>query len=199
LAGLKEALQVGTGRASAATSARDGFLGNARIRIPLPQELAGPARTLRDIGLGSHVDDFEVAMNRAAEAATGEAVDVFASAIRAMTWADARAILDGPDTAATAYFRGATEAQLTARFRPIVETKMAELGTVRAYDTLVNAYTALPLTTKPSFDPYAYVTGRALGGLFTVLAGEEQRIRRGPLARTTELLRRVFGAPRTSG
>jgi hypothetical protein len=174
-------------------SRRDGYFGNARIRIPLPQELDSAASTLRQVGLGSHVDELELAMNRAAEAAAGEAVDVFWNAIKSMTIADARGILNGPDTAATAYFRRTTEARLEARFAPIVDEKMTALGTVRVYDQLVAAYDALPLTTKPAFDPRAYVTSRALDGLFTVLGDEEKRIRDDPAARTTALLRRVFG------
>ncbi|HMB70563.1 MAG TPA: DUF4197 domain-containing protein [bacterium] len=193
VSGLREALNIGTQRASASVSRTDGYFGNARIRIPLPQELDSAASTLRQVGLGSHVDDFELAMNRAAEAAAGEAVDVFWSAIKSMTIADARGILNGPDTAATAYFRRTTEAQLEARFAPIVDEKMTTLGTVRVYDQLVSAYDALPLTTKPAFDPRAYVTDRALNGLFTVLGDEEKRIREDPLARTTALLRKVFG------
>lgn len=194
ISGLREALQVGTQRASASVSRPDGFFANARIRIPLPPELESPARTLRSVGLGDQVDEFELAMNRAAEAAAGEAVDIFWNAIRGMTIADARGILDGPDTAATAFFRGATEAQLEARFAPIVDEKMTALGTVRVYDRLIAAYAAIPLTTKPVFDPRAYVTDRALDGLFTVLGDEEKRIRHDPAARTTELLQRVFGS-----
>jgi len=193
VSGLREALNIGTQRASASVSRTDGYFGNARIRIPLPQELDSAASTLRSVGLGSHVDDFELAMNRAAEAAAGEAVDVFWSAIRSMTIADARGILNGPDTAATAYFRRTTETKLEARFAPIVDEKMTALGTVRVYDRLVAAYDALPLTTRPAFDPRAYVTDRALDGLFTVLGDEEKRIRDDPAARTTELLRKVFG------
>jgi hypothetical protein len=193
VSGLREALQVGTQRASASVSRTDGYFGNARIRIPLPQELESAAGTLRSVGLGGKVDEFELAMNRAAEAAAGEAVDVFWTAIKSMTIADARGILNGPDTAATAYFRRTTEAQLEARFAPIVNDKMTALGTVRVYDQLVAAYEALPLTTKPAFDPRAYVTDRALDGLFAVLGDEEKRIRDDPAARTTELLRKVFG------
>jgi hypothetical protein len=159
----------------------------------MPAELTTVAATLRGIGLGGKVDEFELSMNRAAEQATGEAVGVFWSAIRSMSIADARSILDGPDNAATSYFRGRTGAELESRFRPIVDAKMQELGYLQAYDSLVDAYAALPLTTKPAFDPQGYVTGRALDGLFTILADEEQRIRDDPAARTTELLRQVFG------
>jgi hypothetical protein len=192
VSGLREALRVGSERSVDRTSRPGGFLDDARIRIPLPAELTGVARTLRDVGMGGFVDEFEESMNRAAEQATGEAVDVFRGAIRTMTFADARAILDGPDDAATSFFRSRTEAELLARFRPIVDRKMAELGYLETYDRLADAYAALPFKSRPVFDPGAYVTGRALDGLFTVLADEEKRIREDPAARTTELLRRVF-------
>jgi hypothetical protein len=193
VAGLREALHVGAERTVDKTSRPNGFFENPRIHIPLPQELDTAASTLRSVGLGHHVDQFELTMNRAAEAAAGEAVDVFWSAIQTMTWSDARGILQGNDTAATAFFRSRTEAELRTRFHPIVVAKMNELGSVRIYERLVEAYTALSLTTKPVFDPTDYVTTRALGGLFTILGEEEKRIREDPAARTTELLRRVFG------
>ena len=196
VAGLREALHVGTERTVAATSRTDGFWANPRIRIPMPRELSGVAKTLRAAGLGSHVEEFELAMNRAAEQASGTAVDVFWNALKRMTWTDARGILDGDDTAATEFFRRTTGDELRARFQPIVAAKMSELGYLRKYDELVSMYAALPLTTKPAFRPEDYVTDRALDGLFTILGDEEKRIREDPAARTTALLRRVFGAPR---
>lgn len=194
IAGLREAIQVGTERTVQATSRRDGFFGNPRIRIPVPRELESVAGTLRSVGLGDHVDEFELAMNRAAEEASAEAIGVFGAALRSLTWTDARGILEGDDTAATEFFRARTGAELRERFEPIVTRKMSELGYVRTYDRLVEAYTALPLTTKPAFDPEDYVTDRALDGLFTILGEEEKRIREDPMARTTVLLRRVFGS-----
>ncbi len=194
IAGLREALKVGSERTVDTTSRVDGFFGNPLIRIPLPSELDTAAKTLRSVGLGAHVDEFELTMNRAAEAAGGEAFDVFWNTIRTITWSDARGILEGDDTAATEFFRRRTETELRTRFHPIVVTKMNELGSVRIYDRLVKAYTALPLATKPAFDPAEYVTRRALSGLFTVLGEEEKRIRDDPAARTTEILRRVFGS-----
>lgn len=193
IAGLRQALEVGTERTVDNTSQTDGFFGNPLIRIPIPGELQTVATTLRGVGLGGKVDEFELAMNRAAEQASGEAVAVFWGAIKTMTIDDARGILNGPDNAATVYFRGRTETELETRFLPIVETKMQELGYVKKYEELADAYAALPLTTRPAFDPEDYVTDRALSGLFTILADEEKRIRDDPAARTTELLRQVFG------
>ena len=195
VAGLKEALKVGTHHAVRLTSMRNGFLGTDLIRIPLPNSLDPLASALRTVGLGSQVDELEVAMNRAAERAAGEAGAVFWSAIRAMTIDDARGILNGGDTAATDYFRRVTSRPLFERFEPIVERKMEEVGLVRLYDRLANQYRAIPLigSAKPPPEIEGYVTDKALDGLFTVLAQEERKIRTDPSARVTELLRRVFG------
>jgi len=193
VAGLKEALRVGTERTVDQTSVIDGYLANALIRIATPEELEPAARTLRQMGLGGQVDDFEKAMNRAAERAAGEARDVFWQAVTTMTITDAFAILNGDDTAATRYFRGRTEAELTARFKPIVTGKMSEVGLYTLYNQFTDVVEAIPFTTVPTVDLDAYVTQKALDGLFVVLAEEETRIRRDPVARTTDLLRRVFG------
>ena len=196
--GLREALRVGTERSVASTSRSNGFLLNRLIRIRPPEELEPMLRGLRAVGFARQVDELETAMNRAAERAAGEATDVFVGAIARMTIADALGILRGGDTAATDYFRAQTSAALVARFSPIVDEKMREVGLYRIYQELGAAYAALPLARKPSLDLRAHVTDRAVGGLFTVLAQEETRIRQDPAARTTELLRRVF-SQRTDG
>lgn len=195
-AGLREALRVGSERAVAATSRRDGFLGNALIRIAVPDELDSAATALRRVGLGSQVDALEVSMNRAAEQASGEAFDVFAGAIRGMTLEDVVGVWRGGDTAATAYFREHTQDALRARFEPIVATSMQRVGLARLYGDLVARVRALPLVEAPTLDLEDYVTDRTLDGLFTVLGQEETRIRQDPAARTTELLREVFGSAR---
>lgn len=193
-AGLKEALKVGTERATDSTSKLDGFYGNAVIRIVMPEQYQGVAETLRRIGLGGKVDEFEVAMNRAAEKASGEAVSVFWSAITQMTIADAFAILNGGETAATDYFRQRTAVTLHARFEPIVVQKMETVGVYRTYNDLIERYNQLPVEKPPPVDLDEYITSKAVDGIFVVLSGEEKRIREDPAARTTELLRRVFGA-----
>lgn len=196
IAGLREALRVGTDRTVASTSRLDGYLANELIRIHTPESLTTMTRTLRTVGMGRQVDELEVAMNRAAEQAAGEAGQVFWSGIRQMSVRDAWGILDGGDTAATDYFRRTTSGELRTRFAPIVEQKMSAVGLVRLYDDLTARYRALPLAAlaKEPPDLRAHVTDGALSGLFTVLAQEETRIRREPAARTTELLKRVFGA-----
>ena len=192
-AGLREALKVGTERATGRTSTVDGFLGNTLIRIGTPSELRTMATALRTVGFGAQVDQLEVAMNRAAEQASGEARSVFWNAVSSMTLTDAVGILNGGDTAATQYFQRRTSDTLRTRFRPIVEQKMGEVGLYQTYKSLSDAYNAMPFVTAPAVDLEQYVTDQALSGLFTVLGEEETRIRRDPVARSSELLREVFG------
>ncbi len=192
-AGLREALRVGTERSVATTSRANGFFGNSLIRIALPDELQTAARGLRAVGLGGQIDELELAMNRAAERAAGEATPVFLDAIAGLSIADAYAILRGNDRAATDYFESETREALAQRFAPIVDDSMRQVGLVQLYDRVVGQIAALPLVSAPALDLRAYVTDGALAGLFTVLAQEERRIRRNPAARSTELLRRVFG------
>lgn len=192
-AGLKEALRVGTERTVTSTSKLDGFFGNTLIRILMPEQFETAAGTLRTLGFGKQVDNFEMSMNRAAELAAGEATDIFWNAITQITIADAMGILNGNETAATDYFRSRTETSLRQRFMPIVQGKMSEVGLYSTYNELADYYDNLPLTTKPALDLDEYITERALNGLFTVLGQEEKRIREDPVARTTDLLKRVFG------
>lgn len=193
-AGLREALRVGTDRTVATTSKIDGFLGNALIRILLPPQFEDVEKALRGIGFSKQVDELEVGMNRAAERAAGEAREVFWAAITQITIEDAFGILNGGENAATSYFRSRTEEALHGRFKPIVMEKMSEVGLYRIYNELTGYYNKLPIVTAPALDLDEYVTEHALNGLFTVLEQEEKRIRTDPLARTTELLRRVFGS-----
>lgn len=191
-AGLKEALKVGTERSTDSTSAVDGFYGNALIRIGMPEQYDDVAGAIRKIGLGSHVDEFEISMNRAAEKASAEAVDVFWDEIQKMSISDAFGILNGPDNAATEYFRGRTSAELTSRFQPIVIAKMKEVGVYRLYDDLSSYYNMLPVSKPEAVDLDDYITEKTVGGIFLMLEKEEKKIRDDPAARTTELLRKVF-------
>ncbi len=193
-AGLREALRVATDRTVISTSKLDGFLGNALIRIVMPEQFEVAAKTLRAVGFGKQVDELEIGMNRAAERAAGEATEVFLNAITQMTLEDAFSILNGGDNAVTNYFRSRTEESLHERFKPIVTEKMSEIGLYKVYNGLTDYYNKLPLVTTPALDLDEYVTQHALNGLFTVLGQEEKRIRTDPLARTTDLLRRVFGS-----
>ena len=192
-AGLREALEIATARAVKRTSRAGGFSANDLIRIQLPEALETPARVLRRVGLGRYVDDLEAGMNRAAERASAEATPLFVDAVRGLTFADARRILQGGDTAATDYFRGKTETRLASRFRPEAQKAMRNVGLYRDYEALLGAYQNLPLTDKPNLDLADYITERTIDGLFHVLGREERLIRHDPVARTTELLREVFG------
>lgn len=195
IAGIREALRVGTQNTLTSTSKVDGYLGNALIRIAIPEQMTSMASTLRKVGLGSQVDELEVGMNRAAELAAAEAREIFWNAITGMTVSDAFGILRGGNTAATEYFHDKTYVALQSRFHPIVQQKVEEIGLSRIYSRVADTYNSLPLAgTQKMIDLDEYVTERALTGLFTVLATEEQKIRQDPVARTTDLLRKVFGS-----
>lgn len=193
-AGLRQALTIGSGRAVDAVSVVDGFLADELLRIAVPDQLAGVTGTLRDLGLHGPVDDLELGMNRAASLAAGEARTVLTAAVASLTIADAFAILNGGDTAATDLFRTRTGDDLRARFRPLVDDAMAEVGVARLYNAMLDVYDALPLTSKPQ--PVSledHVVEGTLDGVFTALGREEASIRHDPLKRTTDLLKRVFG------
>ncbi len=191
-AGLKQALQVGTENTVFRTNQNGGFSNNSLIKILVPEKLDKVASTVRKIGLGSYVDKFELQMNRAAESAAGEAKAVFFDAISGMSLQDAWGILRGGENAATNYFKQHTTRTLTNRFKPIIQTNMQKVGFYNDYNKLLDTYNALPFTDKQDLSIETYVTDKALSGLFTLVAEEEAKIRKDPVARTTELLRKVF-------
>lgn len=192
--GLKEALRVGTERAASTLSTEGGFSENPLLRLALPEEFDSLTRSLRAVGLGGQVDALETSMNRAAEKAAGEAVPVFASAIGSMSVQDAFGILNGESDAATRYFEVHTSEQLRSRFTPVVQGAMGDVGVYRTLHNTLESYEKLPFAKPPAPNLEDYVTNRALAGLFATLADEEAQIRENPQARTTELLRRTFGA-----
>ena len=196
IAGLKEALRLGAERAVSSTSAADGFWGNALIRVPFPEEAIKVKNTLLDLGITKPIEDFERTLNKAAEAAAKEAVPVFVDAITSMTIQDGFTILRGGENAATNFLRERTSGALRARFAPVVQNATQQVALTSYWQPLATAYNTATLLTggkavNPDLD--AYVTDKALQGLFTVLAQEERRIRIDPLARTTALLQKVFG------
>ncbi|HKZ18032.1 MAG TPA: DUF4197 domain-containing protein [Geobacteraceae bacterium] len=194
--GLKEALATGTEKAVTEVARPDGYFGNPLIRILLPEKFQKAADLLGTIGYQKQVDEFVLSMNRAAERAAPSAARFFGDAIRNMTIEDARGILSGGDTAATRFLEKRTRSQLIDAFRPIVAEKMNQVGTVRSYKELIGKYDTVPLASlvgMPSLDLDSYVTNKALDGLFTMVGAEEKKIRTNPAARTTELLRKVFG------
>ena len=192
-AGLKEALRVGSQRAVQKASQKGGYLDNPELRIPLPSKVEKMANALRKVGMGGQFDKLERKMNRAAEEAAADAAPVFIDAISEMGIADARQILGGDMTAATDYLREKTSDELRNRYKPIVQEKLQSVGVVDLYNSLHDRYSKLPLAPSVQFTPEDYATDRALDGLFKLLAQEEKRIRQNPAARTTELLKQVFG------
>ncbi len=195
IAALREALNKGTRYAVDNLGQEGGFLDNARVRIPMPDGLAWLEKTLRTLRQDRLADEFVASMNHAAERAVPEAAGIFADAIRAMTLEDARAILSGPDDAATRYFREKTGADLTARLSPIVAEATSSAGVTASYKQMVAKAGGLgSLLSRESTDIDGYVTEKTLDGLFLMVAEEEKRIRENPLARSSELLKKVFGS-----
>ncbi len=196
ISGLKEALEKGAKASVEQASRTDGFWGNDRLRIPFPEEAERMKYTLERLGMEKQVKEFELTMNRAAEDATKEAFAIFVTAIKGMSVGDGFTILRGGDNAATNYLNEKTTGDLTTRFLPIVEKATSEVALTSHWTPLAAAYNkAGMLTGARSVDPDldAYITQKAIEGLFLLVAEEEARIRKDPMARTSDLLRRVFG------
>ena len=191
--GLKEALQIGTDNAVRFTGKKDGYFLNQAIKILMPEKLRRFEKGLRAVGYGPEVDEFILSMNRAAEKAAPFAKQIFWDAIGEMTFDDARRILSGNETAATDYFKSRTTNKLIDVFKPIVGKAMNEVGVTRQYRELVGRYENIPFVKKETFDLDHYVVNKALDGLFHMVGEEEKKIRKNPTARTTELLKEVFG------
>jgi hypothetical protein len=192
--GLKEALATGTSRAVKAVSQRDGYFSNEMIKILLPEKIRSTADLLGRFGFQQQVDDFVLSMNRAAEKAAPKATEHFVTALKAMTFEDARAILQGDSTSATQYFRKKTSDKIYADFKPVVVSQMKEVGVTRNYSQMKEKFEAIPFAgTIGTFDLDHYVTSKAVDGLFSMLGEEEKKIRTDPAARGTELLKKVFG------
>jgi hypothetical protein len=195
VAGLKEALDKGTQFAVEKLGKPGGFLDNKKVRIPMPESLSWVESSLRTLGQDELADEFIVTMNEAAEQAVPEAADIFGEAVRNMSVEDAQAILTGPDDAATEYFRTHTEDALTERMQPIVEEATSRTGVTAAYKNMMSAAGGLSsMLPASSTDIDGYITGKTLDGLFLMIAREERKIRTDPLARSTELMQKVFGA-----
>jgi hypothetical protein len=192
--GLKEALQIGTGNAVQIVSKTDGYYKNPKIRIPLPDAVQKTEKILRVAGYGSKVDEFELSMNRAAERAAPEAKTLFMDSIKQMTFTDAKKILNGREDEATLYFKDKTSPRLREVSKPIVRQAMGEVGVTKSYQDLEQSARSVPFAGAFSFDLDQYVTDKALDGLFLMVAEEEKKIRQDPVARTTDLLKKVFGS-----
>jgi len=192
--GLRGALIQGAERAVLQLGREDGFLTNQKVRIPLPPSLARAESVVRRMGLGKYSDQLVTAMNRAAEQAVPEARALLIDAVRRMTIRDAKDILTGAEDAATQYFRRRTEAVLTERFLPIVKRATKRVQVAESYRQYAGRAARLGLMKREDADLNAYVTRKALDGLFAMVAEEERAIRRNPLEQTTSVVQRVFGA-----
>jgi histone H3/H4 len=195
--GLREVLLNGTLSAVKELGRDGGFLKNLRVKIPMPKPLQPVEKTMRFIGQGRVADDFIAAMNHAAERAVPAAIDVFKDAARQMTFNDARQIVKGPDDAATQFFRRTSEKRLAEKFLPIVRKFTEQVGVTAQYKRLMEqAGPVANLAGRDTIDLDQYVTQKALDGLFLLMADEERRIRKDPVARTSEILRTIFGIGR---
>jgi hypothetical protein len=193
VAGIKEALIKGTGESVNLVSLKDGYWGNPEIKIPFPPEEKNVESKLRAIGMGKQVDNFNESMNRAAEKAADKAKPIFISAIKGMTVKDAINIVRGENNAATMYLKKTTSPELIAAFQPEIKTSLDNVDATKYWSELINAYNKIPFVKKVNPDLTAYVTDKAIDGLFVMIAREELKIRKDPMARTSEILKKVFG------
>lgn len=185
---------MGTNTSAEKLNAKDGFLGNMAIKILFPPEAKKAENTLRSLGLNQLCDNVITSLNRAAENAAAEAKPIFISAIKQMTIADATNILLGKQSdAATQYFKRVTNAQLTEKFKPVIQSNLGKVGATKYWGDVVSRYNQLPLVTDINPDLTAYVTQKAIEGLFVQIAREELNIRQNFSARSTSLLQKVFG------
>ena len=190
--GLREALTIGTNNSSSLTSKLDGFYKNPEIFIPFPPEALKVKEKVEQLGMKKQVDEFVMTLNRAAETATLEAAPIFVNAIKEMTIADGFAILRGNDNAATQYLKDKTTAQLKVKFNPVVKNAIQKVEVTKYWNPIINTYNKVPFVEKMNPDLEDYVTTKAMDGLFLMIAKEESKIRKDPMARVTDLLKKVF-------
>jgi hypothetical protein len=191
--GLKEALEKGTGISAERLSLENGYLGNLDVKILFPEEAKNVESTLRSLGLGSMCDQVITSLNRAAEDAAIAAKPIFTDAIKQMSFQDVQKILLGEQNAATLYFKGSTTSSLTQRFSPIIDTSLKKVDATKYWSDAMTRYNRIPLVKKVDTDLTAYVTQKAIDGLFLEIAKEELKIRENINARTSPLLKKVFG------
>ena len=190
--GLKEALSIGTNNSSALTSKMDGFYKNPEIFIPFPAEAIKVKEKIEALGMKSQVDKFVVTLNRSAETATKEAAPIFINAITSMSISDGFTILRGGENAATTYLKEKTTGQLRIKFKPVVKNAISKVEVTKYWNPVINTYNKIPFIDKQNPDLEDYVTIKAIDGLFLMIAKEEKKIRKDPLARVTDILKRVF-------
>jgi hypothetical protein len=193
VSGIKEALEKGTGQSVSFVSKLNGYFGNPEIRIPFPPEAKEIESKLKAMGLGSQVDEVVLSINRAAEDAAKSAQPIFISAIKGMTVTDAINIVKGKNDAATMYLKNTTSPELRKQFSPVIKTSLDKVNATKLWEDVIRTYNQIPFVKKQNPDLTAYVTEKAIDGLFVMIAKEEVKIRQNPAARTSELLKKVFG------
>ncbi len=191
--GVRDALGLAALSATSRLARRDGFFGNPRVRIPLPGMLGQAQRNLRGLGMAGPLDELELSLNRAAEAAMPEAARLFTDAVRTLTLADAIQIVRGPEDSATRYLRGRTETRLTRLLRPLMTRALTESGAFTLLRMATRELGVTGLTQNLRTEVIDFSVIKALDGAFIYIAEEERAIRRDPVRRTTDILRRVFG------
>jgi hypothetical protein len=192
--GIREALDQGVGRGISLLNKEDGFFDNQAYKLFLPQEAQKIENTLRQIGMGSLVDKAILQINRSAEDAVGYARPIFLDAIKGMTIADAINIIKGPKDAATQYFRDKTTEKLVAAFTPVIKGSLDKFSATKYYGDMIKTYNSFPTTlNKLNPDLPSYVVDKAISALFDQVGQEEANIRANPVARTTDILKKVFG------
>jgi len=191
--GLKEALTRGVSKGADSLAKADGYFKNPRIKIPFPPDAEKMEKRLREIGLNKEVDDFVRALNRGAEDAAKQVKPIFINAIKKMTITDVTSILRGQPDAATQFLKKTTTAELQTQFKPIIKASLDKADAAKYYSNLAVEYDKIPFVKKVNPDLTAYTTGLAIQGLFVMIADEEKNIRANPAARTTDLLKKVFG------
>ncbi len=192
---LRQALEIGAQNTGSRLNTVNGFFANAAIKVLMPPEAKKVETALRNFGFSQVADKAILSMNRAAEDAAGKAAPIFVNAIRSMNIQDGINIVKGGNGAATAYLRSATTAALTEAFRPVIQNSLSKVGATAYWGDAMRIYNGLPITrTKINPDLTAYVTERALNGIYVGIADEEAKIRNNPAARVTDLLKKVFGA-----
>lgn len=191
--GLKEALTVGISNGSSQASALDGYFKNNLIKLAFPPDVQRVEARLRQLGLGNEVDKFVLSLNRAAEDAAKKSKPIFVKAITSMSIQDGLSILKGDSTAATKYLQRTTNQELYNQFLPVVDSTLQLNNTTKYYADLVNTYNKIPLVQKVNPDLKQYATQKAIDGLFVLIAQEERKIRKDPVARVSEILKKVFG------
>jgi hypothetical protein len=190
--GLRQALDMGIEKQITKLTQKDGFYKNQLVKIRLPEELRKVDQGLRDIGLGSLADEGIKALNRAAEDAVKEATPIFVTAVKQITFTDAKNILLGPDNAATNYLEQRTNRALYAKFNPVIERSFSKVGADQIWTNIITKYNSIPFVTRVNPDLTDYVTTEALQGVYKMISVEEKDIRNNISARTTTLLRQVF-------